>query len=280
MAKTTWGRKETIIWPRHMPIYTYGLAFVVVASTFVALCIRIHVGAPLQRYYLPTYERTSAIGAFMPTHRSTYQVLFVSGPKTAPRPALNDDVVLGRTPEQRGQPIPLVLSPEAQRQGYTLLFRGPQRSYADARLSAYLRAIVYKASLFGFFRPPLIGGALAFVLLFPFAAIKDVQRQKQLKYGRRLKGPEMLTPRQFNKIVKGDGIGFKTDEMKEMIRIPARAEAQHMQIIGDSGSGKSALMFQMLRQVRSRGDSAIVYDPAREFVKRFYDPARGDVILN
>ncbi len=39
-------------------------------------------------------------------------------------------------------------------------------------------------------------------------------------------------------------------------------------------------MFQVLRQVQSRGDSAIVYDPAREFVKRFYDPSRGDVILN
>jgi hypothetical protein len=30
-------------------------------------------------------------------------------------------------------------------------------------------------------------------------------------------------------------------------------------------------MFQVLRQVQSRGDAAIVYDPAREFVKRFYD---------
>ena len=90
----------------------------------------------------------------------------------------------------------------------------------------------------------------------------------------------MLTPRQFNRMCRGDGIGFKTDEMREMIRIPARAEAQHMQIIGDTGAGKSALMFQVLRQVRGRGDSAIVYDPAREFVKRFYDPDRGDVILN
>jgi type IV secretion system coupling TraD/TrwB family protein len=53
-----------------------------------------------------------------------------------------------------------------------------------------------------------------------------------------------------------------------------------MQIIGDTGCGKSAMLFQVLRQVRGRGDSAIVYDPAREFVKRFYDPRRGDVILN
>ncbi|MEI9980333.1 MAG: type IV secretion system DNA-binding domain-containing protein [Edaphobacter sp.] len=39
-------------------------------------------------------------------------------------------------------------------------------------------------------------------------------------------------------------------------------------------------MFQVLRQVQSRGDSAIVYDPAREYVRRFYNPERGDVILN
>jgi len=280
MAKTTWGRKESIIWPRHVPIYTYGLTFGVVALTFVVLCIRIHIATPLQRYYLPTYERTSAIATFMPTHRSSYRVLFVGGPKTALRPAVNDDVAFGRTLELDRQEIPLALSLNAQQQGYTLLFRGPQRIYLDANLSAYLKAVVYGTPLSGFFRPPLLAGAAVFLVLLPFTTLKDVQRQKQLKYGRRLKGPEMLTPRQFNKTVKGDGIGFKTDEMKEMIRIPARAEPQHMQIIGDTGAGKSALMFQVLRQVRSRGDSAIVYDPAREFVKRFYEPERGDVILN
>src|SRR6202020_132558 len=25
MPKTVWGRKETIIWPRHLPIYTYAV---------------------------------------------------------------------------------------------------------------------------------------------------------------------------------------------------------------------------------------------------------------
>ena len=281
MAKTAWGRKETIIWPRHMPIYRYGLAFAIVALTFVAVCVRVHLAMPLQRYYLPVYERTSAIGAFTSTQRSTARMLFVSSRGAAPRPAMNSDVVLGRTPEPDGGPIPLALSADARQHGYSLLFRGPERTYEDARLRDYLKAVVYGgASLSGFFRAPLLGGAALFLILLPFTTIKDVQRQKQLKYGRRLKGPEMLTPQQFNRAVKGDGIGFKTDEMKPMLRIPARAEAQHIQIIGDTGAGKSALMFQVLRQVRSRGDSAIVYDPAREFVKRFYDPSRGDVILN
>src|ERR1700726_4423764 len=98
MPNTTWGRKETIIWPRHIPIYTYGLAFAIVALTFIAVCIRIHMAAPLQRYYLPIYERTSVIGTFMASHRSDYRVLFVSGRGAVPRPAMNGDVVLGKTP--------------------------------------------------------------------------------------------------------------------------------------------------------------------------------------
>lgn len=281
MAKTTWGRKETIIWPRHMPIYTYSVVFGVAVLTFLAACIRIHLAEPLQRYCLPDYERSSAFGAVLKAHKSTYRLLFVGGAGNPPRPAMTDDVTLGRTSEVGGQTIPLELSLDARQRGYTLLFRGPERSYVDARFNVYLRDVVYGGSnLLAFFRPPLMGGGILLLVVLPIAAFKDVQRQKQLKYGRRLKGPEMLTPKQFNKTVKGDGIGFKTNDIEPMLRIPTRAESQHIQIIGDTGAGKSALMFQVLRQVRSRGDAAIVYDPAREFVKRFYDPTRGDVILN
>lgn len=281
MVKTSWGRKETIIWPRHMPIYTYSVVFGVAVLTFLAVCIRIHLATPLQRYCLPAYERSSVVGALLKAHKSTYRLLYVGGSRSTPRPAMTDDVILGRTSEAGGQTIPLELSPDARQRGYSLLFRGPERSYVDARFSVYLKGVVYnRATLFGFFQPPIFGGAALFPILLPIAALKDIQRQKQLKYGRRLKGPEMLTPRQFNRTVKGDGVGFKTNDMKPMLRIPMRAEAQHMQIIGDTGAGKSALIFQVLRQVRSRGDSAIVYDPAREFLKRFYDPSRGDVILN
>ena len=51
-------------------------------------------------------------------------------------------------------------------------------------------------------------------------------------------------------------------------------------IVGDTGSGKSSIIRQMLYQVDARGDSAIVYDPACEFVKQFYDAHRGDIVLN
>ena len=79
MPKTVWGRKETIIWPRHLPIYTYAVALGVAFLTFVAVCVRIHLATPLQRYCLPAYERSSAFGAVMKTHKSGYRLLFVGG---------------------------------------------------------------------------------------------------------------------------------------------------------------------------------------------------------
>ena len=282
MAKTTWGRKETIIWPQNRPIYTYGTIIAAIILTLLFLYGRLRfIGTPLQRFYTPVYVRTSILGSFSRTHRSQYRMLFLTGRGIQPSPAMNDDVVRGKTVEPGGRIIPLALSSAALQRGDDLLFRGPVRSYVDARLCDYLKVSIYNGNdLSAILRAPLLCGAGLFLVLLPFAVTKDVKRQKSLKYGRRLKGPERLTPQEFNRTIKGNGIGFKSDGMKEMIRIPARAEAQHMQIIGDTGAGKSAMLFQVLRQVRGRGDSAIVYDPAREFVKRFYDPTRGDVILN
>jgi type IV secretory pathway TraG/TraD family ATPase VirD4 len=90
----------------------------------------------------------------------------------------------------------------------------------------------------------------------------------------------MLTPKEFNKTVNGDGIGFKTTEAKQMMRIPLQAEAQHIELMGDTGAGKTTLIMQILRQIQGRGHAAIVYDPACEFIQRFYDAKRGDIVLN
>ena len=123
-------------------------------------------------------------------------------------------------------------------------------------------------------------GFLSLLVQLPFSIRKDIRRRKELKYGRRLKGPVLLTPKEFNKTVAGDGIGFETTEAKDMMRIPLQAEAQHIELMGDTGAGKTTLIMQVLRQIQSRGHSAIVYDPACEFIQRFYDERRGDIVLN
>lgn len=275
-----WGRRETVVWPPHSPIYTYTAALLAVAFTGFLLWCRFTFGTtPLQRYYTPAYVR-SAVGARF-SKQDKYRLLYVGQRGKAGRLAHPDDVVDGSTPTREGKPIPLALSPAAVSRGVPVLYRGPQLRYQDLALYAYLATTVYEGnSLFDIYETPLWCGLGLFLLGLPFAVAKDVQRRKVLKYGRRLKGPVMLSPKQFNEAVRGDGIGFTTAEAKAALRIPRADEAHHVEIIGDTGSGKSTLITQMLRQIQDREESAIIYDPACEFVRRFYDQGRGDIILN
>lgn len=234
---------------------------------------------PLQQFYTPTYLRSAAGAAF--EKHDKYALLFAGKGKGVGHLAANAEVIGGTTPTPAGKPLPLSLSHVAVASGVRVLYWGPELSYADQPLHTYLKAAVYEGnSLFDIYRTPMLLGVASFLLMLPFSVRKDIVRRKQMKYGRRLKGPVLMTPKEFNQVVAGDGIGFKAAETQAMMRIPLAAEAQHFEIIGDTGTGKTTLIMQILRQIQARGDSAIVYDPACEFVRRFYDAGRGDIILN
>jgi hypothetical protein len=276
-----WGRKETVIWPPHGPINTYGALFVSVAAG--ALFMYLHFAfrlTPLQQYYLPYYTRATLSGDFRKADK--YQLLLVvNNAENRSRIAREQDVIPGSTSQYDGKPVPLQISPQGVADGYLFLLRQRKVSYPNKALKTYLRGNVYGGeSLLDLFQVPVLFGVATMLVLLPFSIGQDIKRRKQMKYGRRLRGPERLTPKEFNQRVRGEGIGIKTDHMKDLLRIPAKAEAQHIQVIGDTGAGKTTIILQMLRQIRGRGDSAIVYDPALEFTSRFYDAARGDIILN
>ena len=96
MAMTKWGRKETIIWPPHGPIYTYGAVFVAVVLTGLFLYCRFTFGTSLlQRFYTPTYIRSSVAGAIGASRRDNYRMLMVGARGIQPRLATNTDVMDG-----------------------------------------------------------------------------------------------------------------------------------------------------------------------------------------
>src|SRR5260370_37566922 len=97
----------------------------------------------LQRFYTPIYIRSSIAGAIGTGRQDSYRMLMVGARGMAPRLAMNADVMHGKTPEPGGKPIPLALSKSALQRGYTLLYLGPEQSYIDARLRAYLKTAVY-----------------------------------------------------------------------------------------------------------------------------------------
>src|SRR5882724_9291753 len=72
------------------------------------------------------------------------------------------------------------------------------------------------------------------------------------------------------------------EEKRYWLRIPKEHEAEHVLLLGDSGTGKSQVIHNFLKQIAARrpGEAAIIYDPACEFVKRHYSAWRGDIIVN
>ncbi|MBI1829361.1 MAG: type IV secretion system DNA-binding domain-containing protein [Thaumarchaeota archaeon] len=138
-----------------------------------------------------------------------------------------------------------------------------------------------------------LGGMISFTYLDMF----DLKRKKA---GIVLRGGRKVSCNEFIKIINEEdlinnlmlklgkkekvnlGVGFKVHESEKeyFLQIKKEDEPTHFLIIGDNGTGKSQLLFQLLCQIRDRGETAIVYDPAREFVRTFYDKERGDVILN
>jgi Type IV secretion-system coupling protein DNA-binding domain len=62
--------------------------------------------------------------------------------------------------------------------------------------------------------------------------------------------------------------------------VPLADETKHFKLLGTTGTGKSTAIRELLRGALARGDRAVIADPDGSYLKTFYDPARGDAILN
>ena len=276
----TWGREETIVWPPHIPIYAWSTIACALLLTLFFCWQHVRFGmSPLQQSYASTYLEATTGAIFKQS--GDYRLIYLAGPKTHRRLALPADFVDGETTLPGGRVVPVALSELAHSQGFTAFFSGAAEKYKDVNLARWLRGTFFQGKgVLQTFEVPLLEGFAVLLICLVFAVRADIKRFKQLKYGRRLKGPVMLTPKEFNATLKGQGMGVRTDEKGIILRIPRTEEAKHIQIMGDTGAGKSTLLMQLLQQVADRKEAAIVYDPAGEFTQRFYNEQRGDWILN
>jgi hypothetical protein len=62
--------------------------------------------------------------------------------------------------------------------------------------------------------------------------------------------------------------------------VPEQDEAKHFKLIGTTGTGKSTAIQEILAGALARGDRAVIADPDGGYLRRFYRPDRGDVVLN
>jgi hypothetical protein len=280
MPDNGWGRKETLVFPPNVPIYSYCAIACALLLTVLFGWEHLSFGTTtLEKAYSGAYLRSSA-GALFKSHGS-YQVIYLGGPKVQPRRALPVDFEDGETVFPDGHRVPVQLSALPLSQGFRGFYTGRPETFTDAAMSRWLRGAIFEGDSFvGSYTSSLWWSALSLLALLALSIPADRRRFREMKYGRLLRGPVLMDPKEFSRKQKGDGIGFNTTEMDEPIRIPLKKEAQHFLMMGDTGVGKTQLISQLLLQVAERGDSAVVYDPATEYIQKFFNAERGDVVLN
>jgi hypothetical protein len=276
----TWGRADTAgTWPHPRPTWTMAALCVALLSAVAIEAYRYVVTwTPLQRWYVSAYLRSAVIGGLGFTVTGNYRLLHVIDGKGS-RLALDDEV---RPVTTATGMMPFDLTEPAVRAGDRHLV-WHEASYPHAALHAFLRRWIYREqAVTDLVSPGAWGGLGMFGVGILIAIPFDLARARERRHGRRLKGPELVTAARFNRRFGADGIGFRQTGVGRTpwIRVPRAIESSHFLIMGDSGTGKSALIRQMLQQLDERGETAIVYDPALEYTAQFYTPARGDVILN
>jgi len=260
-------------WPRRTPIYRLlGLVLSLACGfLFVKAWLRFSAST-LEAYYLPTYLK----------------------------------LTLPELPK-----LPKIGKKDDGRDGYKLVFFGsylatdemflhpPGRLHVGyVRLSRaacerFLRTQIYAGrSLAGVLRWPLAGFGFVFLIAVAAGAYWDRQHNREARDGRLLRGPFLTSRWAFNRRTKGDGLRFRLTNRRNLFEwlqrngkgkdllLQRSREAHHIQIAGDTGSGKSTIVRQIVNQIAQRGDSAIIFDPDREYIQEFFNERRGDWVLN
>jgi len=242
----------------------------------------------MQRYYLAHYVISSA-GLFQ-----KYLVLHTMDRWGKWHPTVPAEVVPVKMATYSHGVIPFRLSDAAVQRGAVRLVN-PVIPVDKVRFQAFLRDWVYGGrTLADLAMPGVWWGLGVMVVGLCFAWPQDRKARDILEHGRRVRGAELVTRDEFNRKRKYRvGMGLLTLEPRSlrervwikyshgpMIFIPEEDEPKHFLLMGDTGSGKSALIRQMLWRLTADQQTVIVYDPAREYVERFFNNQRGDIILN
>ena len=278
----TWGRAASAgTWPHPKPVWTVAVVMLAVTSSALTALYRYHSDwTPLQRVYAPTYLRCHVMAALGVTKSGQYRLLEVDTARGT-RLALEEEVerASGVSPD-----LPFRLSDAAMRVGDRHV-EWRVASYPHAALATFLSQWIYREhTLTALLRPAWWSGIVVLAIGLLVAVPADAARARDRRQGRRLKGPELVSPARFNRRLRGDGLMLvqrpRRFRRTRAVTLPRAIESSHVLIVGDSGTGKSALIRQMLTQIEARGDTAIVYDPALEYTPQFYSVERGDVLLN
>ncbi len=134
---------------------------------------------------------------------------------------------------------------------------------------------------------PFVLSMLGFVFVFLGGMyIAFLKKTASKKHER---GSRLLKVKELSKAMMKDGkkvhrrlLGKGSPSRINMsgLHIPRLLLSQHMELFGDTGTGKTTVIKWMLRNAQFHNESCIVYDIEGELTQEFYDEERGDIILD
>jgi energy-coupling factor transporter ATP-binding protein EcfA2 len=286
-----WQREKKIKWPSRQSVWTMGsFYFAFLALAGMLAWQYMHDWTSLQRYYLPMYANTWKQGN---TQAKGYKLLYVVNKQGQEKLALDSEIEVERQPDGKTR---YMLLDAATNNGWVKA--GLDDAVSDGQnvkseeVHSYLRHWIYQDQTVADYLKLHNKSVLwLWAVLFIFGLWKDGKRAQIRKRGQHVRGPELVSVTEFNRKSGSDGIGWANQDQRwlekqlekksdQWMRIPRAIESNHLMIMGDTGSGKSALIRQLLMQIEERGETAIVYDPSQDLLSEFFSPERGDRILN
>ncbi|HIF0232777.1 TPA: type IV conjugative transfer system coupling protein TraD [Legionella pneumophila] len=120
------------------------------------------------------------------------------------------------------------------------------------------------------------GGAVSLLALIFIVRWLQRKGEKQSE-SKIVRGSELVEEPELKKCIKKKG---KTSPYRiGTVYLPFGSEAQHIQIVGTTGSGKTVAIRDLLMTIRERGERAIIYDKGGTYLSRFFREDQ-DVLLN
>lgn len=155
---------------------------------------------------------------------------------------------------------------------------GGRRATIPARIVASdpLFAEQFNAAATALLVGAVIGLALGFLTVWLIQ--RTMSSQGEDTFSDRILGGTRLVPQE--ELAEAAGQDDPSAIAIGPVQIPHRIETRHFAFLGTTGSGKTTALRQMLDRIEARGEAALVYDTSGEFIAHYYDPERGDVILN
>jgi type IV secretory pathway TraG/TraD family ATPase VirD4 len=141
-----------------------------------------------------------------------------------------------------------------------------------------IMALKNTISLFWYLQHSVINYSFLVWILLPMVLLYMILFDEKSDNSREyIQGRKSISPQELNKIMNKN---YKHCLSLGEIYLPRSEEIKQTFIVGKPGSGKTNAFNFIIEKIRTRGQKLIVHDYKGDYVEKFYDPNRGDLIFN